>query len=122
MAAMVYEKATPGFLERLSGKLAAKLIVFSATRAMKRGDRHEVNHMLAAVIIGNTGKADFCKECATSNLDAEHSPHLAHETCILAGMDRTAMKTMIEALTAGELTRKDGSIIPRWYADPQTCP
>lgn len=117
---MIFEKATPGFLEHLSDKLASKLIVFSATRAAKRGDRHEVNHMLAALIVGNTGKADFCQGCASSNLDYGHSPHLSHESCILMGMDHRNLQSMVKALVAGELTRPDGTPLPRWRHNPRT--
>lgn len=44
----------PRRLELLAGKLSAKLIVFPATRAAKRGDTHELNHLVTAVATGNT--------------------------------------------------------------------
>jgi hypothetical protein len=46
----------PGRLELLAGKISAKLIVFAATRAAKRGDTHELNHLVAAITAGNKGR------------------------------------------------------------------
>jgi hypothetical protein len=58
----------PGRLELIAGKLSAKLIVFAATRAAKRGDVHELNHLVAAVAAGNTGRKGCPPTCSFRHL------------------------------------------------------
>lgn len=58
----------PGRLERLASQVAAKLLIFCATRAAKRSDWHLVNHILAAVAAGNTGRNGCMSTCAFHDL------------------------------------------------------
>lgn len=83
----------PGHLENVAGKLAAKLIVFCATRAAKRKDWHLVNHLLAAVAAGNTGKTGCGSDCAFHDL----TPH--------------QVKTLVHSLTRGDFNTPAGEPI-----------
>lgn len=70
--------AAPGCMEKLAGKAAAKLIVFCATRAAHRKDWHLVNHLLAALAAGNTGKTGCGNDCAFHDLTAHQVQILVH--------------------------------------------
>lgn len=87
--------AAPGRLEKLAGKAAAKLIVFCATRAALRKDWHLVNHLLAALAAGNTGKTGCGNDCAFHDLTGHQ------------------VRTLVDALTNGDFNTPAGEPITR---------
>lgn len=68
----------PGRVEKLASRAAAKLLVFCATRAAKRGDFHLVNHILASVAAGNTGRNGCGPDCAFHDLTGQQVRGLVH--------------------------------------------
>jgi hypothetical protein len=68
----------PGPLELLAAKAAAKLILFAAAKARKRGDMHEVNHALAAITAGNTGNNGCPDDCTFHTLTGRQVRALVH--------------------------------------------
>lgn len=83
----------PGTLEALAAKIASKLLVFAATRAAGRGDWHEVNHTLAALTAGNTGKFG----CP------------AH--CVFHDLTGSQVRTLVRTLKRGKFNTKAGEPI-----------
>lgn len=83
----------PGQLELLAGKMTAKLIVFCATQAAKRKDWHLVNHLVAAIAAGNTGKAGCALDCALHDLTGRQ------------------VQTLVRSLTRGDFNTPAGEPI-----------
>ena len=62
------------WLDRTLGDRIGALLVWLGKRAIRRGDRHEFNHLLAAVLVGNS---DHCApENCTLSIDEpdQHEP------------------------------------------------
>lgn len=49
----------PGRIERLAGEVALKAIVLAAKRAQARGDVHEMAHLVAMTLYGNSQHNDL---------------------------------------------------------------
>jgi hypothetical protein len=81
-------RETPGFLEQLASQVAGRLIVFCARRSNARGDLHEFNHSLAAVLAGNT------EECTAR--------------CAFLDLTADQVKALLKALAAGRLSTPTG--------------
>jgi hypothetical protein len=82
-------------MERLASRIAAKLLIFCATSAAKRKDWHLVNHVLAAVAAGNTGRTGCTSDCALHDLTGHQ------------------VRTLVKALTNGDFNTPAGEPIQR---------
>lgn len=53
----------PGMIERACGRIAGRLLVIAGRRAIARGDRHEFDHIRAAIELGNTAGTSHDHGC-----------------------------------------------------------